>query len=152
MVADTLGSAAAQAAALSPPRPGRLRARTLIDLRWLALAGQAVALLLVAKILGYSAPYFACALVVAVGAGLNLFLMLSPVSRRTTRDWEAAAQLGFDVLQLAALLYLTGGIANPFALLIIAPVTLAGASLPGRYAAALALFAIAAMSCLAPVL
>ena len=66
------------------------------------------------------------------------------MSARTARDWEAAAQLGFDILQLAALLYLTGGIANPFALLIIAPVTLAGASLPTRYAAALAALAIAA--------
>ena len=72
--------------------------------------------------------------VVGIGGWLNLLLTLTPISRRTATDWEAAAQLAFDILQLTALLYLTGGIANPFALLIIAPVTLAGASLPVRYA------------------
>jgi two-component system sensor histidine kinase RegB len=142
---DTLGSAAAQAAAAPAfRRPGRLRMRTLITLRWLALGGQATALLVVAEVLKFPAPYLPCGLVVAIGAWLNLLVTLTPMSRRTARDWEAAAQLGFDILQLAALLYLTGGIANPFALLIIAPVTLAGASLPTRYAAALAALAIAA--------
>ncbi|HEY1753373.1 MAG TPA: ActS/PrrB/RegB family redox-sensitive histidine kinase [Caulobacteraceae bacterium] len=140
---DTPGSAAAQAAAGAVRRPGRLRMRTLITLRWLALAGQATALAVVAEGLKFPAPYLPCAVVVAIGAWLNLLLTLTPVSRRTARDWEAAGQLGFDIVQLAALLYLTGGIANPFALLIIAPVTLAGASLPVRYGAALAGLAIA---------
>jgi two-component system sensor histidine kinase RegB len=147
---DTLGSAAAQAvAAASVRRPGALRVRTLITLRWLALAGQATALVVVAQALKFPAPYGACAVVIGVGAWLNLLLTLNPISRRTARDWEAAAQLGFDVVQLAALLYLTGGIANPFALLLIAPVTLAGASLPVRYAAAVACLAILATITLA---
>src|SRR5215472_16579042 len=142
---DTLGQAAAQAAAaIAAPRAGRLRVRTLITLRWLALAGQAITLAVTAQALRFPAPYLACAVVVGIGAWLNLLLTLNPISRRTARDWEAAAQLGFDVVQLAALLYLTGGIANPFALLLIAPVTLAGASLPVRYAGALAGLAIAA--------
>jgi two-component system sensor histidine kinase RegB len=142
---DTPGSAAAQAAATGPiRRPGRLRTRTLITLRWLALAGQAVTLVVVGEGLKYPAPYLACAVVVGVGVWLNLLLTLTPLGRRTALDWEAAAQLGFDVLQLAALLYFTGGLANPFALLIIAPVILASASLPSRYAVALALIAIAA--------
>ena len=142
---DTLGQAAAQAAAaIAAPRAGRLRVRTLITLRWLALAGQAITLAVTAQALRFPAPYAACAVVVAIGAWLNLLLTLNPISRRTARDWEAAAQLAFDVVQLAALLFLTGGIANPFALLLIAPVTLAGASLPVRYAAALAGLAIAA--------
>src|SRR5271167_1809827 len=135
---DTLGSAAAQAAAaMAVRRPGRLRARTLITLRWLALAGQATALVVVAQVLKFPAPYLPCTVIVGIGAWLNLLLTVTPISRRTATDWEAAAQLSFDILQLAGLLYLTGGIANPFALLIIAPVTLAGASLPVRYAAAL---------------
>jgi two-component system sensor histidine kinase RegB len=87
--------------------------------------------------------------VVGIGAWLNLLLTLNPISRRTARDWEAAAQLAFDIVQLAALLYLTGGIANPFALLLIAPVTLAGASLPVRYAGGLAGLAIVATITLA---
>jgi two-component system sensor histidine kinase RegB len=140
---DTPGSAAAQAAAaVVSRRPGRLRARTLINLRWLALAGQATALVMVALLLKFPAPYLACAVVVGVGIWLNLLLTLTPISRRAATDWEAAAQLAFDILQLGGLLYLTGGIANPFALLIIAPVTLAGASLPVRYAAAVAALAL----------
>jgi two-component system sensor histidine kinase RegB len=103
-----------------------------------------VALAVVAQALRFPAPYGACAVVVGIGAWLNLLLTLNPISRRTARDWEAAAQLAFDVIQLAALLYLTGGVANPFALLLIAPVTLAGASLPVRYAAGLAGLAILA--------
>ena len=142
---DTPSPGAAQAAAAAAiRRPGRLRARTLITLRWLALAGQATALVIVAQVLKFPAPYLPCAIVVGIGAWLNLLLTLTPISRRTATDWEAAAQLAFDILQLAGLLYLTGGIANPFALLIIAPVTLAGASLPVRYAAALAALAIVA--------
>jgi two-component system, sensor histidine kinase RegB len=146
---DTLGQAAAQAAAATAPRAGRLRVRTLITLRWLALAGQAVTLTVAAQVLRFPAPYAACAVVVGVGAWLNLLLTLNPISRRTARDWEAAAQLAFDIVQLAALLYLTGGIANPFALLLIAPVTLAGASLPVRYAGGLAGLAIVATILLA---
>lgn len=143
---DTPGSPGAQPAAVPAiRRPGRLRARTLITLRWLALAGQATALVIVAQVLRFPAPYLPCAVVVGIGGWLNLLLTLTPISRRTATDWEAAAQLAFDILQLTALLYLTGGIANPFALLIIAPVTLAGASLPVRYAAAVAALAIIAV-------
>ena len=126
-------------------RPGRLRARTLITLRWLALAGQATTLVIVAQGLKFPGPYLSCAVVVGIGAWLNLLLTVTPISRRTATDWEAAAQLGFDILQLVGLLYLTGGIANPFALLMIALVTLAGASLPIRYGSALAALAILAM-------
>ena len=124
-------------------RTGRLRARTLITMRWLAIAGQAVALLVTALVLRYPAPYLACFGVIGAAAAVNLLITFSPMSRRTAKDWEAAAQLAFDLVQLAALLYLTGGIANPFGLLIIAPVTMAGASLPFRYAVAVAMLAMA---------
>jgi two-component system sensor histidine kinase RegB len=147
---DTPGTAAAQAAAAGRNRrPGRLRARTLIALRWLALGGQATGLAVVGLGLRFPAPYLACGAVIGVGVGLNLFLTLTPAARRGERDWDAAAQLAFDILELAALLYLTGGLSNPFALLIIAPVTLAGASLPLRPTAALAALAIAATLVLA---
>ena len=109
----------------------------------MALAGQAVTLAVTAAWLRYPAPYLACFAVIGVGAAANLIISVSPMSRRTARDPEAAAQLAFDVVQLGAMLYLTGGVANPFALLMIAPVTLAGASLPFRYAAGVAAFAVA---------
>jgi two-component system sensor histidine kinase RegB len=108
---------------------GRVRLRTLSNLRWLAVAGQSAALFLVYFALGYSLPILYCAIAIAVSAGLNVMLSLRypPAHRLTNR--EATFYLAFDVLQLAALLYLTGGIANPFALMFVAPVVIAAATL-----------------------
>ena len=108
---------------------GRVRLRTLSNLRWLAVAGQSAALFLVYFALGYSLPILYCAIAIAVSAALNVVLALRypPTHRLTNR--EATFYLAFDVLQLAALLYLTGGIANPFALMFVAPVVIAAATL-----------------------
>jgi two-component system sensor histidine kinase RegB len=108
---------------------GRVRLRTLSNLRWLAIAGQSAALFLVYFALGYSLPILYCAIAIAVSAALNsaLALRYAPSHRLTNR--EATFYLAFDVLQLAALLYLTGGIANPFALMFVAPVVIAAATL-----------------------
>jgi hypothetical protein len=108
---------------------GRVRLRTLSNLRWLAVAGQSAALFLVYFVLGYSLPILYCAIGIAVSAGLNVVLALRyPASHRLTNR-EATFYLAFDVLQLAALLYLTGGIANPFALMFVAPVVIAASTL-----------------------
>jgi two-component system sensor histidine kinase RegB len=108
---------------------GRVRLRTLSNLRWLAIAGQSAALFLVDFALGYSLPILYCAIAIAVSAALNTLLALRypPAHRLTNR--EATFYLAFDVLQLAALLYLTGGITNPFALMFVAPVVIAAATL-----------------------
>ncbi len=108
---------------------GRVRLRTLSNLRWLAIAGQSAALFLVYFALGYSLPIAYCAIAIAVSAALNTVLALRypPAHRLTNR--EATFYLAFDVLQLAVLLYLTGGIANPFALMFVAPVVIAAATL-----------------------
>ena len=108
---------------------GRVRLRTLSNLRWLAVAGQSAALFLVYFALGYSLPILYCAVAIAVSAALNVALAIryAPSHRLTNR--EATFYLAFDVLQLAALLYLTGGIANPFALMFVAPVVIAAATL-----------------------
>jgi len=104
---------------------GRVRLRTLSNLRWLAVAGQSAALFLVYFALGYPLPILYCAIAIAVSAGLNVVLAVryAPAHRLTNR--EATFYLAFDVLQLAALLYLTGGIANPFALMFLGPVVIA---------------------------
>src|SRR6202789_2899281 len=97
---------------------GRGRLRTLSNLRWLAVAGQSAALFLVYFALGYSLPILYCAIAIAVSAALNVLLSVRypPAHRLTNR--EATFYLAFDVLQLAALLYLTGGIAHPFVLVV----------------------------------
>jgi two-component system sensor histidine kinase RegB len=108
---------------------GRVRLRTLSNLRWLAIAGQSAALFLVYFALGYSLPMLYCAIAIAISAGLNIVLALRypPAHRLTNR--EATFYLAFDMLQLAALLYLTGGITNPFALMFVAPVVIAATTL-----------------------
>src|ERR1700743_951764 len=108
---------------------GRVRLRTLSNLRWLAIAGQSVALFLVFFALGYRLPLVYCAAAIGTSVALNIVLSLryAPTHRLTNR--EATFYLAFDVLQLAALLYLTCGISNPFALMFVAPVLIAAATL-----------------------
>ena len=115
---------------------GRLRVRTLVGLRWLVVGGQAL-LLLLAAALAISAPYPLCFAVVAAGAVLNLLTALTSPGQRVFGDREAAIQLGLDIAQIGGLLLLTGGAANPFVILLIAPVTLAAATLPLRHVLAL---------------
>ncbi|NNE57376.1 MAG: ActS/PrrB/RegB family redox-sensitive histidine kinase [Hellea sp.] len=101
---------------------GRLRRSTLVLLRWMAIAGQSGALLFVAFGLGYELPLLPCFIFIGLSALLNLVISLSLPLDRRVNDYEAIAQLGFDLVQLAILLWLTGGMNNPFALLFIAPV------------------------------
>lgn len=108
---------------------GRVRLRTLNNLRWLAIGGQSAALFIVYFAFGYQLPLIACGVAIGVSALLNVALAFRyPPSHRLTNR-EATVYLAFDVLQLAALLYLTGGIVNPFALMFLAPVVIAAATL-----------------------
>jgi len=108
---------------------GRVRLRTLSNLRWLAIAGQSGALFLVYFALGYPLPLTYCIAAIAASAVLNVVLALRyPPSHRLSNR-EATFYLAFDVVQLAALLYFTGGIANPFSLMFVAPVVIAAATL-----------------------
>lgn len=117
---------------------GRVQLRTLILLRWLAVAGQTAALVFVRFGLGFDAPLAATLGVVAVSAWVNIFLMVARPSQGVVADWEAAAQLAYDVLQLAILLGLTGGVANPFLMLFIAPVAVSAIVLKPAVTVALA--------------
>lgn len=123
----------ANAIATNAPYVGRLRSRTLVGSRWLALLGQLGTILIVHFWLKFQLPLAMCILAIGANAALNLFLSLALPVGRLVRQWEAAAQLTFDVLQLTFLLFLTGGIENPFCLLLIAPVTVSAATLRPRW-------------------
>ena len=123
---------------------GRLSFDTLIRVRWMTLAGESALVLMGAFWLRLQFPYALCLSVIAIGAGFNVVLGLARRGHGRPPEWELALQLGFNLLQLIVLLFLTGGIANPFCLLLIAPVTLAAAALRGRYALSLGLAAAAA--------
>lgn len=109
-----------------------IRLDTLVKLRWLAVAGQSLALVGAHIVVGLHLPLALCFAGVALSAALNLMLrLLFPVSHRM-EGWSAALLLGYDVLQLAALLYLTGGLDNPFSVLFLAPVMISATALPPR--------------------
>src|SRR5687768_14168906 len=119
---------ASREAAFSPAY--LLRLDTLIRLRWLAVAGQTAAVIGVFFGLGVELPLAFCLIAIAMSAALNFFLrILYPVTERLDTR-RAAMLLGFDILQLAALLALTGGLENPFAMLFLAPVLISATSLP----------------------
>lgn len=108
----------------------QLRLQTTVRLRWVAVIGQALALLGVHLGLGFPFPIHLCLAVVAVSAALNTYLHLRFPSRHQLSLAVGTGLLLYDVLQLAVLLYLTGGLQNPFAFLLVAPVTTAAATLP----------------------
>ena len=82
--------------------------------------------------LGDPAPYGACAVVIAGGVLANAATAWRWPKQHVLEDFQAITQLSMDILQISALLALVGGAANPFALVLIAPVTLAAATLPLR--------------------
>src|SRR5215831_4713530 len=112
-------------------RPARSQVRlgTLNNLRWLAVVGQTVALLVVRLVLNFDFPLALAATPVAASAVMNIVLAIAYPSARRLRPREATAFLAYDILQLAALLFFTGGIENPFALLFVAPVVISAATL-----------------------
>jgi two-component system sensor histidine kinase RegB len=106
-----------------------VRQRTLILLRWMAIAGQIAAILVASQVYGLQLPLGLCALAVGLSVLANLALiMLFPENRRLTEP-EAFLTLLFDLGQLAFLIFLTGGLTNPFAILVLAPVTISASVL-----------------------
>ncbi len=106
-----------------------LRLDTLIRLRWLAVAGQVAALVVVKFILGFPVPLGVSLAVVCLSGVLNILLRLKYPAAQRLGDEAAGPILAYDVLQLTALLYLTGGLKNPFVLLYLAPVMISATAL-----------------------
>jgi two-component system sensor histidine kinase RegB len=127
-------------------RIGRLRVGTLVLIRWIAVGGQAVAILTVRFGMGFELPLTACFVAIAASAASNGWLATRRAPRARLGDREAALMLGFDLLQLVVLLFLTGGLHNPFAILILAPVTVSATILSRNATATLVALAIASIT------
>lgn len=137
------------AAASAPERRsmrGPVRLRTLTSLRWLAVIGQSAAIIFVHFALGYPLPIGLCLGAIAASAWLNLFTMLRFSPQHYLSDRQATLFIAFDIVQLCALLAFTGGLHNPFALLILAPVTIAASVLPLRLTVLIGALALAGVS------
>ena len=113
-------------------RRGHLRVRTLVSVRWMVIVGEVLLLAAMGLGLSYHAPYVPCALVIAAGAVVNLATTFVWPRQKVLTDDEALVQLALDIAQTGTLIGLLGGTANPFAVVLIAPVTLAAATLPLR--------------------
>ena len=119
-------------AALRPERANWLRLRTLILLRWMAVFGQLAALTVADLYYGMLLPLGLCYLTVGTAVIANLVsVFVFPANKRLT-EAQAMMTLLFDLAQLSLLLYLTGGLTNPFALLLLAPVTVSASALELR--------------------
>lgn len=131
------------ARALNSDPQQNVRLDTIVGLRWLAVIGQTAAVLLVHHGLDFVLPLWPALSVIALSAWLNIALSLHDRMSRRIGPRQAAWLLAFDIAQLAVLLYLTGGLQNPFAFLFVAPVIISAMALPPRFTLMLGAFAIA---------
>lgn len=107
----------------------RLRSSTLLRIRWFAIFCQAVCTLFVTYYLGFALPIVSCLLLITFSAWLNLFLTFYYSNNHRLSPNIATVILAFDIIQLAMLLYLTGGLQNPFSILLITPAGISATSL-----------------------
>ncbi|MDX2157761.1 MAG: ActS/PrrB/RegB family redox-sensitive histidine kinase [Hyphomicrobiaceae bacterium] len=126
----------------------RLRMQTIIRLRWFGVGGQLFTVAGVYWFFGYDFPIGWCLALIALSAWLNVYLRIRyPARHRLSRSF-ATVLLAYDVAELAGLLFLTGGLANPFSFLMVAPVTVSAATLPARNTIALGATALGASAAL----
>lgn len=125
-----------------------VRLDTILRLRWLAVLGQLAAIFIVAQGLEFDLPVVPCIAIVAASALLNLVLQIAVNPMERLEPANAAALLALNIVELAALLFLTGGLQNPFSFLFLAPVIIAATGLPVRLTIGLGLLAVACASIL----
>lgn len=128
---------------------GMLRLGSLVRLRWLAIIGQTGAVLGVHFALGFPLPLGLCLAAIALSAWLNIFLTIRWRKSVRLSETHAGLLLVYDVLQLGVLLFLTGGLENPFAFLFLVPVTISATSLSIRWTLWLAFLAFVSATFLA---
>ncbi len=111
----------------------QIKLGTLVILRWLAILGQGSAVLFVWLVLGYDFPALLCLALVGLSAWLNLYLHFQIRNSVRLAPGPATGLLAYDSAQLGGLLYLTGGLLNPFALLLLVPAVVSATMQPARF-------------------
>lgn len=119
-----------------------VRLDTLIRLRWLAIFGQTLAVLVVYDGLDFDLPLWPCLAVIGLYAALNIALRLRFRGNERLEPKGSAWLLAADIAELAILLFLTGGLQNPFSFLLLGPVLVSATALPVRVTFVLAGFAV----------
>jgi len=98
----------------------QLDKKTLVVLRWIALVGQYLTISIVYFIFKFELPFFYTSLIIFIGVVTNLYLQFK-FKKNQLNNFASTSVLFYDLIQLSVLLYLTGGITNPFAILLIVP-------------------------------
>jgi two-component system sensor histidine kinase RegB len=119
-----------------------------LRLRWLAALGQLAAIFIVAQGLEFDVPVIPCVAIVGLSALVNLALQIAFNPMQRLEPIYAASLLALNIVELAALLFLTGGLQNPFSFLFLAPVLISATALPIRLTIALGVLAVACASAL----
>ncbi|MEL7464239.1 MAG: ActS/PrrB/RegB family redox-sensitive histidine kinase [Pseudomonadota bacterium] len=126
-----------------------VRLKTLTTLRWFAVSGQAIAVAIAVLLFDVYVPLAPCILAIAIAIVFNIVSMqVFPANQRLS-ERAATISMLFDLGQLSALLILVGGLTNPFAMLILAPVTISASTLTLRSAFLVALSALCLVSIMA---
>src|SRR6266567_6340268 len=125
-----------------------VRLDTILRLRWLAVLGQLAAIFIVVQGLEFDVPVIPCVAIIGLSGLLNLVLQTAFNPMRRLEPGYAAALLALNIVELAGLLYFTGGLQNPFSFLFLAPVLISATALPARLTVSLGLLAVACASAL----
>lgn len=110
----------------------RLKLGTVLYLRWLSASIQTVATIVMYFVVGTGLPFWSCLCLVIVSAAVNLMLRLQFSASYRLANRFAITLLGFDILEMGAFLFFTGGLDNPFAFLVLAPVLVSASTLPSN--------------------
>ncbi len=130
-------------------RSNWVRLRTLIVLRWIAIFGQLVAITVAQRMFSLDLEIGLCFLAIGAAIVTNLVAVFVYPENKRLSELEVAGMLTLDILQLAFLLAITGGLNNPFALLIIAPVAISAMALKPMTTAAIAAVSALAVTAIA---
>ena len=94
--------------------------KTLVVLRWIANIGQFLTISFVYFILNFNFPFLYCLLIIFFGILTNIFLQFK-IKKKFLSNIRSTLYLVYDLIQLAALIFFTGGITNPFVILLAIP-------------------------------
>ncbi|MDA9495905.1 ActS/PrrB/RegB family redox-sensitive histidine kinase [Bradyrhizobium sp. CCBAU 11361] len=130
------------------PAQRHIRLDTILRLRWLAVLGQLAAIFIVAQGLEFNVEIVPCVSIIALSAALNLGLQAVSNPLQRLEPMQAAGLLALNIVELAGLLFFTGGLQNPFSFLFLAPVLISATALPARFTFGLGVLAVACASVL----
>jgi two-component system, sensor histidine kinase RegB len=119
-----------------------VRLDTILRLRWLAVLGQLATIFIVVQGLEFDVEVIPCLTIISLSALLNLALQIAFNPMQRLEPAYAAALLALNIIELAGLLFFTGGLENPFSFLFLAPVLISATALPIRLTIALGVLAV----------